>query len=69
MSLGRIFSPTFVATSSHPGKRDECEHNTTQHNTTQHNTLLYDFLKESAQVWQPSSTSTLTEDMQSGHIL
>jgi hypothetical protein len=112
MYLGRIFSPAFVAASSHPGKRDErntaqrsatqrnamqhntqhnttqhtqhkttqqhnntqyTQHNTTQHTTThthtQHNTTLYVLLKQSAQVWRPSSSSTLADDMQSGHIL
>ena len=82
MILGRIFSPAFVGTSSHPGKRDE--HNTTQHYptlhyttlhyttlhyTTLHYTKLYGLLKQSAQVWRPSSSSTLTEDMQIGHIM
>ena len=36
---------------------------------TQHNTTLSDLLKQSAQVWRPSSSPTLTEDVQSGHIL
>ena len=54
------FSSAFVATSSHPGKRNESEH---------HNTAIYDLFKQPAQVWRHSSCFTLTAVVRSGHIL